>query len=1090
MKLIVFALRHPITILVGVVGIVLAACLATQRMSVDIFPEMDMPVINVVQPYGGMDPEQMEGYLTNYTEFLFLLISGIHHVESKNIQSIALTKLYFHPGTDMRQALAETVNYINRARAFMPPGTVPPIVLRYDAGSVPVGFLVFSSDSKNVGQIQDEATFRVRPMLSSLRGVSAPPSFGGEARTILIRVDPRQLRSLRLSPDDLVAALVNGNQVSPSGRATIADKAHIVSVNAVVTDIKDLGKIPIRTGASAPVYLRDIAAISDSTDLDAGYALVNGRRSVFLPITKRPDASTLDVVNLVKANLSRMQAALSEDVQVRFEFDQSPYVTHAMSDVAKEGVLGALLTGLMVLLFLRDWRSVLVVVITIPLALMASLVALWLARQTINIMTLGGLALAVGILVDEAVVVVENIHARMQTASSVAQAVWQGTMETAVPCLLAMMCILAVFLPALFMQGAVRALFIPLALAVGFAMVASYVLSTTFVPVLATWILRPVHDAPPAVQPIRSAGAEKWEAEGEGRGRKPRLLVRLAGIYPALLVPIVRRQRLVIGAYLAVALLVIVVAGGRLGREIFPVVDAGQFQLRLRAPPGTTLESMEELTRDVLDAIGREAGPENVDVSIALVGTASNNFPINFIYMWTSGPQETLMRVSFKRGSGVRIEELKERLRQNLPALARRRGPSMKDVALSFEAGDIVAEVMSFGSPTPVEVVVSGSDLAQDRDYAGKIRAAMAGIESLRDLQFGQTLDYPAIRVDVDRQRAGLSGISVRDVSRSLVAATYSSRYVVPNFWRDPASGIGYQVEVEVPPARMDSVKEVEMMPLRATADGQVCLRDVAQVRVGTMPGEYDRYNMRRLISVQADIHGQDLGTVSQRVTQAVRSAGEPPRGVSVDVRGQTVPMQEMFGGLSTGLILTVAVVFLLLMAYFQSPALALAVTATVPAAMAGAALGLVAWGTTLNIQSFMGTIMAIGVALANSILLVTFAEQARRRGASAADAAREGAQSRLRPILMTSCAMLAGMLPMALALGEGGQQTAPLGRAVIGGLACATLATLFVTPAVFALLRSGAGRQSASLDPNDPDSPRHDPSGNGRADSGALSVV
>ena len=351
MKLIVFALRHPITILVGVVGIVLAACLATQRMSVDIFPEMDMPVINVVQPYGGMDPEQMEGYLTNYTEFLFLLISGIHHVESKNIQSIALTKLYFHPGTDMRQALAETVNYINRARAFMPPGTVPPIVLRYDAGSVPVGFLVFSSDSKNVGQIQDEATFRVRPMLSSLRGVSAPPSFGGEARTILIRVDPRQLRSLRLSPDDLVAALVNGNQVSPSGRATIADKAHIVSVNAVVTDIKDLGKIPIRTGASAPVYLRDIAAISDSTDLDAGYALVNGRRSVFLPITKRPDASTLDVVNLVKANLSRMQAALSEDVQVRFEFDQSPYVTHAMSDVAKEGVLGALLTGLMVLLF-------------------------------------------------------------------------------------------------------------------------------------------------------------------------------------------------------------------------------------------------------------------------------------------------------------------------------------------------------------------------------------------------------------------------------------------------------------------------------------------------------------------------------------------------------------------------------------------------------------------------------------------------------------------------------------------------------------------------------------------------------------------
>ena len=405
----------------------------------------------------------------------------------------------------------------------------------------------------------------------------------------------------------------------------------------------------------------------------------------------------------------------------------------------------------------------------------------------------------------------------------------------------------------------------------------------------------------------------------------------------------------------------------------------------------------------------------------------------------------------------------------------------MKDVKLSFEAGDIVAEVMSFGSPTPVEVVVSGTDLAQDRGYADKIHAAMAGIESLRNLQFGQTLDYPAIRVDVDRQRAGLSGISIRDVSRSLVAATYSSRYVVPNFWRDPRSGIGYQVEVEIPPARMDSVKEVEMIPLRATAVGQVCLRDVAQVRAGTMPGQYDRYNMRRLISVQADIHGQDLGRVSQRVAQAIRGAGQPPRGVSVDVRGQTVPMQEMFGGLSTGLLLTVVVVFLLLMAYFQSAALALTVTATVPAAMAGAALGLFAWGSTLNIQSFMGAIMAVGVALANSILLVTFAEQARRRGVSAAAAAREGAQSRLRPILMTSCAMLSGMSPMALALGEGGQQTAPLGRAVIGGLVCATLATLFVTPAVFALLRGRAGRQAASLDPNDPQSPRYDPSGDGR---------
>lgn len=1072
MNPIVFALRHPISILVGTIGIVLAGGLATQRMPIDIFPELDTPVIYVVQPYGGMDPEQMEGYLTNYTEFLFLLITGIHHVESKNIQSIALSKLYFHPGTNMAQAMAETVNYINRARAFQPPGTVPPIVLRYDAGSVPVGFLVFSSDSKGVGQIQDEATFRVRPLLSSLQGVSAPPSFGGEARTILIRVDPEQLQALRLSPDDLATALVNGNQISPSGNVTLAGKTHIVPTNSVVTDISELGNIPIRVGDTAPIYLRDIASISDGTDIDSGYALVNGRRSVFLPITKRPGASTLEVVHLVKANLPQMQEALSEDIRVRFEFDQSPYVARAMGDVVKEGALGAVLTGLMVLLFLRDWRSVLVVVLNIPLALLAALIGLWLVRQTINVMTLGGLALAVGILVDEATVALENIHARLATASSAAQAVWQGSSETAVPRLLAMLCILAVFLPSLFMQGAIRDLFVPLSLAVGFAMLASYFLSSTFVPVLAAWLLHaksnPSKPDREEVQASpRSTHHEQSLAHPAGN--------RLSARYAALLERVVRHPRLATAAYLLVAMLVLVFVGGNLGREVFPTVDAGQFQLRLRAPAGTPLADMEEVTRDVLDAIAQEVGPDNIDVSIALVGTASNNFPINFIYMWSAAPHEALMRVALKPGSGIRIEELKESLRRNLPALARRREPAMKDVQLSFEAGDIVAEVMSFGSPTPVEVAVSGPNVAQNRAHAEKIRAELAHIESLRDLQFGQILDYPTVRVDVDRRRAGLSGISVRDVTRSLVAATYSSRYVVPNFWRDPASGIGYQVQVEVPAARMNSLQAVETIPLRATPTGQVSLRDVAQVRQGTMPGQYDRYNMRRLLSIQADLHGQDLGTAAPRIDHALRAAGAPPRGVSVALRGQTLPMQEMFRGLSMGLGCTVIVVFLLLTAYFQSPTLALTATAAVPAAVAGSALGLFAWRTTLNIQSFMGAIMAIGVALANSILLVTFAEQARQGGASALEAARRGALGRLRPILMTSCAMLAGMLPMALAWGEGGEQTAPLGRAVLGGLACSTLATLFVTPAVFALLRSRRDKRSVSLDPNDPNSPYFD---------------
>jgi len=1051
----IFALRRPLTAIVVIGAIVLTACLALRRMPVDIFPELDTPVIYVVQPYGGMDPGQMEGYLTNYTEFLFLFISGIHHVESKNIQSIALIKLTFHPGTNMAQALAETVNYINRSRAWQPPGTVPPIVLRYDAGSVPVGYLVFSSETKNVGQIQDEATFRVRPLISSLPGVSAPPSFGGEARTIVVTLDPERLRAYSLAPDAVIDSLMSGNLVSPSGNVTIGDKTPIVPINSVVGNIQDLGRIPLRVDQGAAVYLRDIGTIRDGSDHPVGYALVNGRRSVFLPVTKRPDASTLTVVNQVKANLPKMRAALSEDIQVRFEFDQSPYVTRAMTDVVKEGVLGALLTGLMVLVFLRDWRSVLVVVLNIPLAILAAVVALWLTGQTVNIMTLGGLALAVGILVDEATVAVENIHRRMGHTDSIAWAVRQGTLETAVPRLLAMLCILAVFIPSFFMEGAVRGLFVPLSLAVGFAMVASYLLSSTFVPVLSIWLLR--HHRPAAAQ---ASGRFSFARLRDGYARLLRNILKL-------------RWPLLAGYGLATAL-VIGLVGLQLGRELFPPVDAGQFQLRVRAPEGTPLDRMEELTRDVLDGIAQEAGKDNIDLTIGLVGTASNNYPINFIYLWTAGSHEALLRVALKHGSGVRVEALKERLREKLPQIVRQRSPFMKDVKLAFEAGDIVAEVMSFGSPTPIEVAISGPRFADSRVHAEKVQTQLARIPALRDLQVVQGLNYPTLRVNVDRERAGQSGVTVRDVARSLLASTSSSRYVVPNFWSDPNTGIGYQVQLEIPAARMSSASDVEMIPVRQGKDNPVLLRDVAQVRAGTMPGEYDRYNMRRVVSLRADIQGKDLGSVAEQVRQAIADAGEPPRGVTVTLRGQAVPMQEMFKGLAVGLGVTVIVVLLFLTAYFQSLRLALVVISTVPAAVAGAALALLFTGTTLNVQSFMGTIMAVGVALANAILLVTFAERCRLAGEPASTAAWRGAADRLRPILMTSCAMIAGMLPMALAFGEGGEQTASLGRAVIGGLALATFATLFVLPAAFAIGQARASLTSASLDPDDAESTHH----------------
>src|SRR5262245_24372677 len=593
MNPIAFALRHPLTVMTAMAAIVLGAGLAVWRMKYDIFPALNLPVVYVCQPYGGMDPAQMEGLIANYYEYHFLYINGIHHVESRNVQGMSLMKLFFHPGTDMAQALAETVGYVNRSRAFMPPGTVQPFIMRFDTGSVPVGYLVLKSATRTIGEIQDHALFKVRPMFSTLPGVSAPPPFGGSARSIVINVDPDRLRSYNLSPDHVVNALTAGNTISPSGVIRVADQMPIVPVNSMVIKPDELGKIALKPGES--IYLRDIASIEDGTDIPTGYALVNGRRAVYILVTKRADASTISVVNQVRANLPKMKAALPDEVRneidVSFEFDQSPYVTRAMWGVGVEALLGAGLTGLMVLIFLRDWRRVIVVVLNIPLALVASVLALWLCGQSLNLMTLGGLALAVGILVDEATVEVENIHTQMRKTSSVALAVRMGNAETAVPRLLAMLCILAVFLPALFMEGALRALFLPLALAVGFAMIASYLLSSSFVPVMSVWLLRNLpHPRPPS--PTRGEGEKEKDSSapsplvGEG-GRRGEGFARVLRM-------IVSARWLVVPAYAVAAVALILFAGLPLGTEIFPQVDAGQFLMRLRAPTGTRLHRREE----------------------------------------------------------------------------------------------------------------------------------------------------------------------------------------------------------------------------------------------------------------------------------------------------------------------------------------------------------------------------------------------------------------------------------------------------------------------------------------------------------------
>ncbi len=1037
------ALRRPFTVVVLAVAVALAAGLAIQRMSRDIFPPLGVPTIYVAQPYGGMDPAQMEGYLTYRYEYHFLYIAGISHVESKSIQGASIMKLQFHPGTDMSQALSETIAYVNRSRAFMPEGTPAPFVTRFDAGSVAVGYLVFSTDNPNrtLGEMQDQALNRVRPAFATLPGVSAPPPFGGSSRGIIVNVNPERMRAYGMSPDEIVQALAEANPISPSGNLNLGDKYPIVEMNSIVKNPKDLEAVPLRRTERGAVFLRDLATVEDAADITTGHALANGLRTVYLPVTKRGDASTLAVVELVKKNIPEFQKILPDDIKVSYVFDQSPVVNRSIRDVLKEGGLGAILTGLMVLLFLRDWRSVFIVVINIPLALLAAVFALWVSGESIHLMTLGGLALAIGILVDESTVAVENIHSHLARGASPAVAAYEGTRETALPRLLAMLCILAVFIPAFFMVGAAKALFVPMALAVGFAMIASYLLSSTLVPILSVWLLR-------------GHGGEIHEAS---------YFARMQGAYAGLLRGIVALRWPLAIVYLAVCGGVIWFVGGRLGTEIFPRTDNGQFAVRLRAPSGTRVDITESIAKRVLQIISREAGGQDkVEVTIGMVGVHNSSFPVNLVHLWNGGPEEGWLAVQFKPEAGVRIEAFKEKLRG---VFAR----ELPDVRFSFEPQDIVARVMSFGSPTPIEIAISGSSLPVSKAYADRIIEQLGKIPYLRDVQIAQTLDYPTVTVNVDRERAGLLGVKMADVTRSLVAATTSSRFTRPVYWADPNTGISFNVQVQIPEARTTSLEDIGNVPVKSSAGEAVLLRNLAAIGTGTSPGTYERYNVARLLSITANLHGADLGTAMRAVRQAVAAAGPAPEArTKVDYRGQAIPLEQLMEGFRVGLIIAIVVIFLLLIANFQSVRLALAVVSTVPAVLSGVVLTLWLTGSTLNIQSAMGGIMAVGVAVANAILLVTFAEKARVARGDPIAGAVEGGGSRLRPILMTSFAMIAGMMPLALGAGEGGDQTAPLGRAVVGGLALATVATLIVLPSFFAILTTRKVR-SPSLDPHDP---------------------
>ncbi|MEZ2446322.1 efflux RND transporter permease subunit [Chitinophaga sp. RCC_12] len=1057
------ALKKPIAVVVITGGLLLFSLLSIFNIPIDIFPKQNLPTIYVIEPYGGMSPQQMEGFFATRLQDQFLYVNGVKSISTKNIQGLTLLKLTFYESTDMAEASAQVALQVNRAMKFFPPGALPPQVMRFDASSLPVGELVFSSPKKSLKEIYDLAATRIRPMFASVPGLSAPPPFGANSRSVVINVDPQKLRSFNLSADEVVEAIAKNNVMTPSGNIRINNTMFVTTINSLEKEVADFGDIPIVTNGNNNVFVRDIARVADATDVTVDYALVNGKRSVYIPVVKTADASTWDVVKTLKSKIPEMQSLLPDDVKVSYEFDQSVFVINAVKSLITEGALGALLTGLMVLLFLRDLRSCLVVVVTIPVAVLCAVMGLKLAGQTINIMTLSGLALAIGILVDQATVTIENIHQHLEMGKSKRQAIYDACEEIAFPLLLILLCILAVFAPSFIMTGVPRAMFLPLSLSIGFAMVASYFAAQTLVPVIANWWLKAdkyQHHAHAGLaldaeeinevnDHLQQAVQHPGKATGFERFKQGFMQVLESGM---------NKSRIVVTVYIIGSLLL---AGGCyvwIGKDLMPHINAGQFQLRLRMPDGTRLERTESALHEVL-AVVDSTVDGHVAISSAYVGLIPSSYGTSNLYIFNSGTHEAVLQVNLEENYKVNIETLKDLLRQNITA-------KIPEIRLSFEPIDLTEKIMSQGAATPIEVRVAGKDMKQISAYAQQLVDKLRDIPFLRDVQIAQPLHFPVISIHIDRLKLAQMGLNIYQVARSVTASTSSSRFTEKNQWLDEKVAYTYQVQVQVPEYNMTALNDLKEIPL-VKGQPRPVLADVATFTQTEMPGEYDRSGPRRFVTVSANISGKDLGAATAAVQQAIQETGTPPKGLITELKGASSLLVETLNSLQNGLMIAVAVIFLLLAANYQSFKLSLVVLTTIPAVIAGALIALLLTGATLNLQSYMGMIMSTGVSVANAILIVTNAEKLRVEYRDARKAAIVSAGIRLRPILMTSLAMIAGMIPMASGLGEAGDQTAPLGRAVIGGLIASTLAALLILPQVYALMQRKTGYQSPSLMPD-----------------------
>ena len=1063
------ALKKPITILVIFMGLLIFSLIAIRNIPIDIFPKLNLPTIYVIESYGGMSPQQMEGFFATRMQDQFLYVNGVKNIESKNIQGLTLIKLSFYESTDMAEASAQVALQVNRASKFFPPGALPPQVLRFDASSLPVGQLVFSSKTKSLKDIYDLVATRVRPLFSTVPGLSAPPPFGANSRSLVVSVDPEKLHRFNISPDQVVEAISKNNAMTPSGNLRVNSMMYVTTVNSLEENVKDFEDIPIVTNGSSTVFVHDIATVADASDVTVDYALINGKRSVYIPVVKTAEASTWDVVKNLKAKIPEMKNLLPDDVSISYEFDQSVFVINAVKSLTTEGILGAILTGLMVLLFLKDWRSSLVVVITIPVAILSAVLFLNLFGQTINIMTLSGLALAIGVLVDQATVTIENIHQHLEMGKNKKQAILDACEEISFPLLLILLCILAVFAPSFVMTGVPKAMFLPLSLSIGFAMIISFIAAQTLVPVISNWLLKEDmfqyhHNKPHAHAGLALDNEEVREInihqkQDQHKPEENDFFQRIKISLADKLEKWMPKRKGIVIIYLLLAMTGTGICFMIIGKDLLPKSNNGQMQLRIKEPDGTRLETTERTVKGILDIIDSTVHG-NLAVSSSYVGLIPSSYGSSNLYIFNSGTHEAVMQINLDENYKTNLDELKDKLRANIAAV-------YPAVNISFEPIELTEKIMAQGASTPIEVRVASKNMEELKSYSETLVTNLKKISYLRDVQIAQPLHFPTIKMHLDRYKLAQMGLNLNEVARSITDATSSSRFTERIQWLDQKVAYTYQVQVQVPEYIMNSVEELKSISL-VKGKQRPILSDVADFSIDTLPGEFDRSGPRRFLTVSANIYKKDLGTATAAVQKVVDNIGTPPKGLIAQLRGMSSLLTETLNSLQTGLIAAILVILLLLAANYQSFGLAISVLATVPAVLLGAMILLLATGSTLNLQSYMGIIMAVGVSVANAILIVTNAETLRLEYKDPFKAATVAASIRLRPILMTSMAMIAGMIPMASGLGESGDQSAPLGRAVIGGLIASTIAALFIVPLVYGWIQQKATFKSVSLLPED----------------------